>query len=574
MGKLNRSHPDGVYKTFGTKSVHFLYAVEHLGLELIASTISKISSKNTVEFENGTMGDFDIILLNTGYQRSTFEGFCHDPIEEELHDKNLFEILKQASNVRHLYKRMMHPGMKNLFFVGFARPGFGSIPAIAELQARYAAALVANNGPKFPSEADMIASIAEDKAKDDAQFNGSAKRIVTLVDFVPFVNGIAALLGTSPPLFRYALTDPNFFGKLFVGPATVAQFRLRGPHAKPNIARNTIESYPLPTKRRLHVISLGLYLSSLIVLVLSLFIPLTSTTRKALMPVGFAPIQRGFIKRLRYLMGCTHIAALGYFYAQFFQMEVIGFALVFLTAAFEIIGLFKRAKYERELSVLLSSSSQKTFDNNLSSKTKNTNGRGTFTLLTAITKVLVLLGLQGSISQSLAFQSSFQATKASHRFNDCLKKVKNLKPLERVGLLANGNLQYLFSSYYDQPVDISITKFEKLEDEDDDQVLVAYDREVTMKIQGHRFCRAKSTLRVYSDETLEILSSSPIGIGQLFNLLEVLPKFTLLDVGRNEDGSLWRSYSLQSDKHLQCVILEKFTADAWSLDMNVTNKSY
>jgi hypothetical protein len=139
---------------------------------------------------------------------------------------------------------------------------------------------------------------------------------------------------------------------------------------------------------------------------------------------------------------------------------------------------------------------------------------------------------------------------------------------ERVGLLANGNLQHLFSSYYDQPVDISITKFEKLEDDNDDQVLVTYDREVTMKIQGHSFCRAKSTLRVYSDETLEILSSSPIGIGQLFNLLEVLPKFTLLDVGRNKDGSLWRSYSLQSDKHLQCIILEEFTADAWSLDMN------
>lgn len=566
MGRLNRSHPDGVYKTYGTKSIHFLYAAEHLGLELIASTISKISSKNTVEFENGMMGDFDIILLNTGYQRSTFEGFCHDPIKKELHDKNLFEILKQASNVRHLYKRMIHPGMKNLFFVGFARPGFGSIPAIAELQARYVAALVANNGPKFPSEAEMIATIAEDKTKDDTQFNGSAKRIGTLVDYLPFVNSIAALLGASPPLLKYALTDPYFFVRLFVGPATVAQFRLRGPNAKPNIARNTIESYPLPIKRRLHIISLGLYSSSVIVLALSLFIPLTSKSRKALMPVGFAPIQRGVASRLRYLIGCTHIVALGYLCAHVFQMAAIGFLIVFLTAGFEVTGLFKRAKYERELSALLTS--QKSSDNHHSSKTKNLNGRGTSSsFLTAITKVLVVLGLQGSLSQSHAFQNSFQATKASHRFNDCLKKVDNLKPLERVGLLANGNLQYLFSSYYDQPVDISITKFEKFEDDDDDQVLVAYDREVTMKIQGQSVCRAKSTLRVYSDETLEILSSSPIGIGQLFNLLEVLPKFTLLDVGRHEDGSLWRSYCLQSDRHLQCMILEEFTADAWSLDL-------
>ena len=175
------------------------------------------------------------------------------------------------------------------------------------------------------------------------------------MDYLPFVNSIAALLGASPPLLKYALTDPYFFVRLFVGPATVAQFRLRGPNAKPNIARNTIESYPLPIKRRLHIISLGLYSSSVIVLALSLFIPLTSKSRKALMPVGFAPIQRGVASRLRYLIGCTHIVALGYLCAHVFQMAAIGFLIVFLTAGFEVTGLFKRAKYERELSALLTS---------------------------------------------------------------------------------------------------------------------------------------------------------------------------------------------------------------------------
>ena len=131
-----------------------------------------MTSKYVVEFENGYIGNFDIILLNTGYKRSTFEGFCFSPIDEELHDETLFQILKEASNVRNLYKWIIHPAMKNLFFVGFARPGFASIPAIAELQTRYAAALVSDNGPTFPDEDEMIDTIAEDKVKDEGQYNG------------------------------------------------------------------------------------------------------------------------------------------------------------------------------------------------------------------------------------------------------------------------------------------------------------------------------------------------------------------------------------------------------------------
>jgi hypothetical protein len=42
-------------------------------------------------------------------------------------------MLCYALQVRHLYKRCVHPAAAplRLFFVGFARPGFGATPSIA-----------------------------------------------------------------------------------------------------------------------------------------------------------------------------------------------------------------------------------------------------------------------------------------------------------------------------------------------------------------------------------------------------------------------------------------------------------
>jgi hypothetical protein len=39
MGVLKLEHPVAVYKTYGTKSVHFLRAIECLGLMNVGSTI-------------------------------------------------------------------------------------------------------------------------------------------------------------------------------------------------------------------------------------------------------------------------------------------------------------------------------------------------------------------------------------------------------------------------------------------------------------------------------------------------------------------------------------------------------
>lgn len=214
MGQMNLKHPVGVYKTYGTKSIKFLSAVEHLGAKLIHSNIKSMGPGNRVEFENGTIGEFDVVLMNTGYTKTNFDGFV-----EDCSDETLSSILCEASYVRNLFKRVIHPAIpKGLFFIGFARPGFASIPAIAETQARWAASLAAGECNPLPSEADMIREIATDKFRDERQFCGAARRVGALVDYIPYVNDLASLIGSSPPFLRLLFTDPGLLFKIFFGP--------------------------------------------------------------------------------------------------------------------------------------------------------------------------------------------------------------------------------------------------------------------------------------------------------------------------------------------------------------------
>lgn len=98
---MNIKHPSGVFRTYGTKSIKYLYAIEHLGAKLVESNIQCLGPGNLVRFENGKEEEFDIVLLNTGYKKSSFEGFC---IPGD--DKILSKVLSEASYVRNLYKRV------------------------------------------------------------------------------------------------------------------------------------------------------------------------------------------------------------------------------------------------------------------------------------------------------------------------------------------------------------------------------------------------------------------------------------------------------------------------------------
>ena len=86
-------------------------------------------------------------------------------------------------------------------------------------------------------------------------------------------------------------------------------------------------------------------------------------------------------------------------------------------------------------------------------------------------------------------------------------------------------------------------------------------------LHGQVFCTASSAVSVSCPHCLEVLDSGEVGIGQLFRYLDRLPTFSLLEIGRLENGCLWRKYMLSSVE-LECIIKEIFSTTAW----NISNK--
>ena len=180
------------------------------------------------------------------------------------------------------------------------------------------------------------------------------------------------------------------------------------------------------------------------------------------------------------------------------------------------------------------------------------------------------------------------------------EKIPNLTPLERIALTSNGNLQRIFSSYYDAPVHVHVDRCEmrssdKREGGDDgdgsgsfyrrygkrkngESMLGAsasasasgdgdavWDREVHLSVHSQRFCTARSVVTVRSADCIRLVHSGKVGIGQLFRYLDRLPTFEILDAGRLDDGSMWRTYTLEC-KEVSCVIREDFVSNAWAIE--------
>ncbi|KAI9343047.1 hypothetical protein DFJ73DRAFT_842028 [Zopfochytrium polystomum] len=140
----------------------------------------------------------------------------------------------------------------------------------------------------------------------------------------------------------------------------------------------------------------------------------------------------------------------------------------------------------------------------------------------------------------------------------------SFRPLERVILTANGNVQRIFSAFYNLPVTVEIVRNVRKPKAhfSDPLSLVEYDREVRLVVGGKTCCTATSVVKLFDDIQRRLVEDQQVGIGQLFRYQSILPEFELLQVGR-VDGHFWREYVLQS-KGVRCEIKETFPDDAFA----------
>ena len=77
--------------------------------------------------------------------------------------------------------------------------------------------------------------------------------------------------------------------------------------------------------------------------------------------------------------------------------------------------------------------------------------------------------------------------------------------------------------------------------------------------------QVKHVLQVHDAELYETFNTQQIGIGQLLRLKNFAPNSRLRDAGRNNDGGMWRFYSMDCSDIIDFDIVEEFSGDAWDM---------
>nr|KAI8737583.1 dimethylaniline monooxygenase [N-oxide-forming] 5-like isoform X1 [Biomphalaria glabrata] len=240
------------------------------GQVIIKPNIDSFTS-NGVRFDDGsTEDDLNSVILATGYR------VCFPFLDRS--------VLKVKGNHLDLYKYMFPPSLcpPTLAVIGCVQPT-GALAPISEMQCRLAVK-VFKGEVTLPNQKAMLLEI-ESKRRSMAKRYVKSQRHTFQVDYIPYMDELARLIGCLPRWGRLLLSDPRLALTCVFGPCTAYQFRLYGPNSWPG-AREAIlhqmERVRWPFNPRhgdqqqetdVNVIILSLLLLSLACCILFVFVP-------------------------------------------------------------------------------------------------------------------------------------------------------------------------------------------------------------------------------------------------------------------------------------------------------------
>jgi dimethylaniline monooxygenase (N-oxide forming) len=170
-----------------------------------------------VHFANGEVFEnVDEIVCATGY-KTTFKTLL-----DEAYDPKTFDLGGNG-----LFWHTFHPdSWEDIAVVGFIRPTFGSLPPIAELQARWVAK-VWSGQKSLPSSEEMRHEIAKHVERRNALFGEPmAKYRASFEEFIPICMKLSQLGGFQVDLLYFFFFDFFLWIKLVLGPFSSARWRL------------------------------------------------------------------------------------------------------------------------------------------------------------------------------------------------------------------------------------------------------------------------------------------------------------------------------------------------------------
>ncbi|XP_041125783.1 flavin-containing monooxygenase 5-like [Polyodon spathula] len=183
------------------------------GRVLVKPNVREFRSASVV-FQDGSVERIDVVVFATGYTFSF-------PFLDN-------SVLAVANNQVSLYKYVFPTALERptLAVIGLIQP-LGAIMPVSELQARWATRVFAEL-QKLPPEKSMLKDIEKKKKAMTKRYVLSQRHTIQ-VDYIPYMDELAAQLGVRPRLGWLLLSDPRLGLQLLFGPCTPYQYRLCGP---------------------------------------------------------------------------------------------------------------------------------------------------------------------------------------------------------------------------------------------------------------------------------------------------------------------------------------------------------
>ncbi|MFE4499672.1 flavin-containing monooxygenase [Rhodococcus sp. NPDC056743] len=229
-----RSHPDGSWtqRTIFCKNVSFIPSIVD-GRVVLNDAGIETSEGNKVVFKDSKVGEFDTIVLCTGFSN------------EEL---SVGDLQVKEGNVRNLYKHFLHPEHQGTAaFIGFVRPFSGGIPICAEMQARYFARVLSGK-LKLPRNLDEV--IGREKEWEEHWTALSPRHTEAIPSQVLYLDALAREIGCMVPM-RKMILNPKLFIQLWFGSFNQACYRIVGPHNLGQAAREDLYSELVDNRREM-----------------------------------------------------------------------------------------------------------------------------------------------------------------------------------------------------------------------------------------------------------------------------------------------------------------------------------
>ena len=204
---------------FINKNGHILDLVDYV--HVIPKGAIEGADNKTIFFTDGSKEEVDIVIQCTGYN----PGFPFLPEK--------YARVPVCDN----FKFVFNTDDPSLVFIGYARPVVGSIPGLAELQARWVGKVYSGKYG-LPPEDDMRIEAEKDKNFWRDYFKHTSHRLGTLVEAFTYGEDVAKRCGIFPDYWALLKSDPGEGIMALLAPHCGSVSRLNEPEHRPKALAN------------------------------------------------------------------------------------------------------------------------------------------------------------------------------------------------------------------------------------------------------------------------------------------------------------------------------------------------